>query len=542
METPAKLPLDVLGYITEMVAADNGLRKTNRRTIHTLKMLCLTCKLMVPVCRRHLFARISFPFFPKVPRRRDKLNEFILSNSTIAHYVKILRLNVMHPFITWDYDFLQKICDSSSATSVEIASADSRDWDAVPEKTKAVVLFLVQMPTVRYITLRAVKNFPASALSRTSKIRQLVFCGFCSLSPPGGNSTVEDLTITTLNGSLELWPSSYDGSDNTLASLMSPIGQNTIEGAVSFIAFNRLKSITLSITTPCISENMQNPVEFPLDIIGYIADLMGADVIPTLRYLTLNRIDNFPAAVLSRCSGLSELILYGISSVVPLGPNDAMQANTLKNLVSLTSHSASDSNNTLAVLMSPIGPKAAGATGSVIALDRLTHVSLGVISQAEFPQLLKFLEKAICLERLELDVVHMFTRLAGLGSTLAAHPNPKLRSVTVKFSGYIQRRDRNTLPDLNLELRHLSGKNVIEVLEVKACGEPDVLWTPEANDWAADFDELMTDSNAFPALRQVGLSLECRADEKREEDRWKMTEAWFPRILENKATHFKFCR
>lgn len=124
---------------------------------------------------------------------------------------------------------------------------------------------------------------------------------------------------------------------------------------------------------------------------------------PTLRYLTFNQVDNFPATLLSRCSGLKELVLHEIINLIPPGANDAMRAKTLTSLVSLASHSRSNGNNSLAVLMSPVGQNTPEAAGSMIALDRLTNVSLGIVNQIEFSQMRKFLEKAISLESLELD-------------------------------------------------------------------------------------------------------------------------------------------
>lgn len=109
--------------------------------------------------------------------------------------------------------------------------------------------------------------------------------------------------------------------------------------------------------------------------------------------------------------------------------------------------------------------------------------------------------------------------------------------------GYIHHTNNNLLLHLNFELRQLSGKNIIEALEVKATGGLDPLWTRDANDWAADFDQLVTDVGAFPALRQVTISLPCNITVKKSQDDhpWKMAETWFPRLLESTATQFELC-
>lgn len=243
MEPPARLPLDVLGYIVDILAADShSPRKPTQHGSNTLKKVCLTCKFMVPLCRRHLFARMRFPIFPKVVRRQENLKEFLLSNSTIAHYVRHLRLDVTRIFITLDYDFLQKICDSSSATSIDISAIDSVDWTSVPEETKSITCSLLGMPTIRHITFRNVRNFPASALFLCSGLNQIVFHGTCSLVPPDSNSTTKGLTIT----SLEIWQHG-EYSQSTLFAVVYLMGRDVVKGPRSFIAFDHLKSLALNI-------------------------------------------------------------------------------------------------------------------------------------------------------------------------------------------------------------------------------------------------------------------------------------------------------
>lgn len=326
---------------------------------------------------------------------------------------------------------------------------------------------------------------------------------------------------------------------------------------------------TSSLTSVTVSSHYPrdwNRLDVPEKAKSVILSLIQ---MPTLRYLTFDQIDNFPATVLSRCSGLDELAFHRINSLTPPGANDAMQPNTITSLVSFTSHSSHNRNNTLAVLMGPIGRNVAEAAGSVIVLDRLTNVSLGIVSQVEFPQMCKFLERAIRLERLELNGEHHILsfgyilmdycivdyseiQLTGLGSSLAANPHPKLRSVTLKLYCIYPGQIETHLSDLNLELRQLSGNNVIEVLEVTATGALEILWSPDAKDWAANFDQLVSDSGAFPALRQVVIGLWCDlpiehlrkpniVDEQRYKDYpWRMTEAWFPRLLESTAVRFEF--
>ncbi|KJA13801.1 hypothetical protein HYPSUDRAFT_49612 [Hypholoma sublateritium FD-334 SS-4] len=405
METPDKLPLDVLGYIADMLGTDI---ETNQDGFNALKMLCLTCTFMIPVCRRHLFARIRFPIFPRVSRRQNRLTQFLNSNPIIAHYVRNLHLNAAHPFIPLDYDFLQKICDSSSVTSLELSSSYSGDWTTLPERLKSITLSCIQIPTLRRLILDRIDIFPAAALSLCSGLKDLTFRGIYRLTPPDSNDVSRRPTITTL---VSLTLDSYGRRDNALTSLMSGIGQNTSKAAPSYIVFEHLKSLCLSVYT-----------------------------------------------------------------------------------------------------------------------------------QDDLPQMCELLERTTSLERLTIHATRRFVpRLTGLGSSLASNPYPKLRSVTLDLGKFHQLDNNSRLPKLNIELRQLSGKNIIEALEVKATGELDTLWTPDANNWAADFDQLVTDIGAFPVLRQVTISLLCNIKKRHDDHPWKMTESWFPRLLESTAIQFELC-
>lgn len=213
MQQPDKLPLDVLGYITDILGTDTLRSKQRRKkdrqySVDTLKMLSLTCKFMVPVCRRHLFAIIRFPFHPRNSERLEGLSEFLLAHPTITtHYLKRLYLKIdpYNPFSISDYDFLQKISDSSSLVFVDLSTIHLCNWNRThlryyepPEKTKSVILSLIQVLTLRGLTLRDIENFPAAALSLCSGLKELEFDSISNLAPPSANDAMQRPTITTL--------------------------------------------------------------------------------------------------------------------------------------------------------------------------------------------------------------------------------------------------------------------------------------------------------------------------------------------------------
>ena len=96
--TSTTLALDILGHIADVLAAYP----------HILKNLCLTCKFMVPICRRHLFSNIRFAKNYLDPEYWTPRHEFFLSHPIIlTHYVKNLKLffDNNKAFTPLEYDY-----------------------------------------------------------------------------------------------------------------------------------------------------------------------------------------------------------------------------------------------------------------------------------------------------------------------------------------------------------------------------------------------------------------------------------------------------
>ena len=254
MGTSAGLPLEILGYIAD-VLGDYDPHRIDPSAVETLKMLCMTCKFMVPACRRHLFATVRF----SSSRQRSGRNEFLLSNSIIIlHYTKNLYLEVTFPLNASDHHCLQKICDASdSLTAIEILSLRTQDWNILHENTKTIILSLIQKPTLRRLTYQSIRYFPAAALSLCSGLEQLAFHGFCALAPPSSNDEIHSLSITTL-----LLKNVNHGHHNALTSLMNPTGEGEGKAAVSIIIPEMLKNVGLHITCqdefPCVRKLLEN--------------------------------------------------------------------------------------------------------------------------------------------------------------------------------------------------------------------------------------------------------------------------------------------
>ena len=251
MELSTSPPLDILGYIADMLGADN-LHVPNWHAVKALKTLSLTCKFMVPICRRHLFAHIVFS--PDV-KWKQGLNEFLLAHPVIVtHYLKNVSITVTQStgFSPWYFDLLQKICDLSALHSIGILSIVS-DWVKYSEKTKTLALSLIQQPTIRHLTLDSIINFPVSALSLCSGLKELSFYDSCSFAPlTADDPPFKSPAVTTL----VVMP--FQGHNGTFESLLQPIGRNTV------IAFHCLKDMSVSIRSQdefyCVCSILQRAV------------------------------------------------------------------------------------------------------------------------------------------------------------------------------------------------------------------------------------------------------------------------------------------
>ena len=109
--------------------------------------------------------------------------------------------------------------------------------------------------------------------------------------------------------------------------------------------------------------------------------------------------------------------------------------------------------------------------------------------------------------------------------------------------------DRN-LYEITVELRQLTGRNVLEVLEVKGVVKEDTLSSVGPKDWAADFDQMLTDVGSFSAFRRVTVDLQSKCDQAFQETGsdididnrvWSLTEAWFPKLTESTVIDLVLC-
>ena len=155
------VPFDILSHITDMVddLSDKG----------TLRALSLTCKFMVPLCRRHIF---SFVRLSNITKEKEKGLIHFLSGSpdTTCRIKRLLcvidpKLRICEQII----DVLEVMrTQSTSLRSITITSTEGLDWNLLREPIKSLLISLMQLPTVNHLSLAPTRNFPLAALSLCS--------------------------------------------------------------------------------------------------------------------------------------------------------------------------------------------------------------------------------------------------------------------------------------------------------------------------------------------------------------------------------------
>ncbi|KJA21707.1 hypothetical protein HYPSUDRAFT_67629 [Hypholoma sublateritium FD-334 SS-4] len=169
------LPYDIMKSIADQIALEVQVgERTDARP--TLQALSLTCKHMVPVCRRHLFSSIQLSSYSSNPNCK-KLLILLRENLEIASYVRKLTYCVKMLADEHEDGVLEVLLRHSTFLhSISLlANANSPDaWNAQPEPTKTLLISLIQLRTITHLHFRSFHGFfPYNQLSFCSGLRSL---------------------------------------------------------------------------------------------------------------------------------------------------------------------------------------------------------------------------------------------------------------------------------------------------------------------------------------------------------------------------------
>ncbi|KJA21708.1 hypothetical protein HYPSUDRAFT_67630 [Hypholoma sublateritium FD-334 SS-4] len=201
MGSQSILPLDTLADVADALASEQP--KDNA----TLRMLSQACKLMVPICRRHLFSSITLvPTTESMTEAGDYservqgLSKLFETDPSIPYYVRALTYEVTTSADEYEQRMIRALkTHATSMRSIDLKSKAWVDWNALPKLIKTSLVSLMQLPTIALLKYELLQNFPS---------HELVRCGLISINdlkkpkpePKEGNY----ISVSIERGGLEL--------------------------------------------------------------------------------------------------------------------------------------------------------------------------------------------------------------------------------------------------------------------------------------------------------------------------------------------------
>ncbi|KJA21706.1 hypothetical protein HYPSUDRAFT_41854 [Hypholoma sublateritium FD-334 SS-4] len=175
------LPYDILALIVYEIWTQSltSLPGGNIAT-RTLVALSQTCKLMLPLCHRYLFASVKFD--SRRGAKTKELMDLLRENPTVARYVQSLQYTIREPADEHRYEYgildtLHRFSPSLWSIRIGPDSYDCDDesfaWNVQPGYIQALLISLMQLPNVTSVTLSSLHSFPAFQLLHCRGLKNL---------------------------------------------------------------------------------------------------------------------------------------------------------------------------------------------------------------------------------------------------------------------------------------------------------------------------------------------------------------------------------
>ena len=228
MQTALTVPFDILAYIADTLGASG-------RHQATLKALSLTCKFLLPICRRHLFSSLRLLNSQEPTTKRKSLASFLNGSPEIVFCLKKLKcaLDTRSPTTSQHIIDIFKVLRTHRTLlqSITILSLqkDGFDWNLLEESMQSALIFLIQLPTVTRIHLDFLLNFPLVALSLCSDLNNFSVQRVCGETICDGRQII---TRSKIPAPVVLEVN--EGTDLALSILMQPSGTNDIHPIMDF--------------------------------------------------------------------------------------------------------------------------------------------------------------------------------------------------------------------------------------------------------------------------------------------------------------------
>ncbi len=251
---PQILPYDILATIVDQLTLDRvGELFENRLALRTLSQ---TCKLMVPMCRRHLFSSISLEGDKNV--KSQNLLNLLREKPEIASYVRELQYRISPRWYSGYYDdgILEALLRYSTLPGIlsplrRISLISHHllgpgQWSSQTASIRHLLISLIRLPTITELLFSGFEGFPADSLALCGSLRRLQLDHLGEFVLDVGNASTLSCRIPT--------PLSLDFSTTSYTNLAIIMGLGGPEKVPSIpgpiIDFSLLQEATFAICDP----------------------------------------------------------------------------------------------------------------------------------------------------------------------------------------------------------------------------------------------------------------------------------------------------
>ncbi|KAF8969611.1 hypothetical protein BDZ97DRAFT_1653631 [Flammula alnicola] len=184
------LPLDVFHLIFDVLATESDLE--------TLKSCSLACKILHPLCEKHIFASIDIvPYKYPFEERPPVLWQFtalLEGNPKIATYVKTLNLCIQEYYLEEGSDLPHTLDQLHNIKSFSLSAAnDLLYWKAISQPLLSSLERIIQSSNLIRFDVASVINFPISTFAHSVGLQKL---GLSNIEVSDDSLLLPDTTST----------------------------------------------------------------------------------------------------------------------------------------------------------------------------------------------------------------------------------------------------------------------------------------------------------------------------------------------------------
>lgn len=212
-----KIPLDVVHLIIQNLASDDNL--------DAIRACCLSSRMLVPMCRKHIFSSIELIQRPTTdldsspPNVLSRFGQLLELNPLIATFIREMELSLPEKYHSeHELDFLQNLNHvkrfTFGFTDWNRKTSDPRPWSLVSGRIVAHLRSFIQRNDIVYFHLFGIDGFPLSTFLTFSNLKYLVIQNVTS--PTVDNTTDPPMSALLLK-SLDFLEGSIQFAQQSIA-------------------------------------------------------------------------------------------------------------------------------------------------------------------------------------------------------------------------------------------------------------------------------------------------------------------------------------